>query len=290
MKNNNTENNLIDKARQLNYEQRTKNQQKNNLKGLYKSLFSLFCLAGSLSALTGGIITGIQSENNPNKVKKATVLNAIGLGSLSLGMPIGCYLGNTHPFQFIRYLKNLKWNKNGGQTVSQKVFDSLVFKQTGESKDIRTKYSSIQKDELERLTQRIDLSDLDQNKQIQLLQMIIDTCEEFPSMANLLRKDIFPLRIKQESIYTALCEACAYSVKDETNDIRGTLNLLNDPFNFMHEFAHATQDRAGFFTPMNEIDLVDPNDNLYAINLLLAETNARSISYLFFKDMEPSPF
>ncbi len=230
-------------------------QYDSNVRKIKYSLLSLFCLGGSITAFVGGCL----SQNNDNQIPVIpTVLKYIGLAGF-VGTTALNQKYKTKPTAFIHHLNKIKWNKNGGQTVSKDIFDALTFYREDSKNNTSSPYNTFTRIEFEKTIKQLDLSELKPNKQQELLQMILDTCDKHPAMARLFRQTIFPTRIhlkKPDNVN----DAANYIPFDDTPIIEGEFKNLSKSKTFMHEYLHATQDRAGLqlynhlvFIPMSRL-------------------------------------
>ncbi len=246
-----------------------------NLYRLKSSLLPFICLAGAVSMFAGGWACDNQLESDSKNNIPATIFKGLGITALCSTVALSVRLKEA-PWGFLRYYKNMRRIKKGYQTVSKKVFDSLHFQKSDDNRMAESLYRVLDRETLEEKTKFLDMSMLTPSQQIELLQMIIDTCDKYPSMARMFRHEIFPIHIQIEKLDDDKASAYCTRSQDKPTVIQARYEDLITPDNFMHEYLHVMQDLKGLFL-----------DNYYEIDALaefMAEANAHAVSCLCLMD------
>lgn len=128
------------------------------------------------------------------------------------------------------------------KSVSKNILDSLNFQSNNAD---NTLYSSLKKSDIEKFVSHIDLSSISKEKQLFLLQQIIEASNKHPSLAKLFKNDFLPTTIiyKDDIKYHgALLHEKDVIVQSEIH-----LKPQSEFRTFLHEIIHAKQSIDGAF-------------------------------------------
>ncbi len=256
-------------TKNIQLKQKAEKNEKSDLRALRRSLLSFFCLGVSAGMIWAGFENNCKTEKKNNVPAKA--LSCLGIlfmgGTIVLTPRLGCA-----PWHVISYHKKWRQHKKSKHSVSMKVFDMLDFKGASQDDNQTTPYSLLDRKTLEEKTKLLDMSELTQQQQREMLQMIIDTCEAHPAIAKMFREEIFPTRICVDALSETDTWAICCRSENETTVIQGQFEDLLMPDNFMHEYLHVVQDTKGLF--------LDDFEKITDLADFIAEANAKAITIL----------
>ncbi len=165
-------------------------------------------------------------------------------------------------------------NQEAPQSVSNEVFDKLIFKNLPQTKKETTVYSALDKETLKARTALLDCFCLTPKEQQTVLQNIIDACEKYPALARLFRLEIFPITLLTKNNCSDTNTPLLNNIMDDDYVINYKNESIFEPDYFIPKEIHHIQNT-------KELLVVGDGDILRLSNFFM-EVYARSYEALCF--------